>query len=119
MTTEHGKGMDVLREVTRTALGKGKHHARGLEHLALTMAGAVATYHDPETVRAGTREGHHVDSCWFEIKGVQYLLSYSEGAGCIRTGGRHGSVDLQLTETTTGQDVLDWFEGKNPLPVIL
>ncbi|HVO18467.1 MAG TPA: hypothetical protein VMU15_04380 [Anaeromyxobacter sp.] len=119
MTMEHAKAIDVLREFTRTALGRAKHQAAGCEHVLLTLAGAIAVYHDAESVRAGTREGHFISSCWFEIKGVQYLLSYSHGVGSIRSGGRQGPVDFQWTETTTEREVYDWFERKSPVPVVM
>jgi hypothetical protein len=119
MTMEHAKAIDVLREFTRTALGRAKHQAAGCEQVLLTLAGAVATYHDAESVRAGTREGHLLGSCWFEINGVQYYLSHSHGAGCIRTGGRQGHVEFQWTEATTGREVFDWFEQKSPLPEVM
>lgn len=118
MTMEPVKEMDVLREYTRTVLGKAKHHALGFEHLVLTLAGAVASYHDPGTVRAGPREGHYINSCWFEVNGVQYFLSYYQGVGRIRTGGKQGAIDFQSTEATTGQDVFAWFESKSPVPVV-
>jgi hypothetical protein len=119
MTMEHAKAIDVLREFTRAALGKAKHHAAGCEQVLLTLAGAVATYHDAESVRAGTREGHFISSCWFEINGVQYFLSHSHGAGSIRTGGRQGHIDFQWTEATTGREVFDWFEQKSPVPAVM
>jgi len=119
MTVEHAKAIDVLRELTRAALGRAKHQAAGCEQVLLTLAGAIAAYHDAESVRAGTREGHFIASCWFEIHGVQYFLSCSPGAGSIRTGGRQGHVDFQWTEATTGQEVFDWFEQKSPVPEVM
>jgi hypothetical protein len=110
--------MDVLREFARTVVGKAKHHAPGFEHLVLTLTGAVATYHDPGTVRAGTREGSYINSCWFDIDGVKYFLSYYDGVGRIRAGGKQGPIDFQFTETTTSQNVFDWFESKSPVPVV-
>lgn len=111
--------MDVLREFARTVLGKAKHEAPEFEHLVLTLTGAVAAYHAPASVRAGTREGHHVSSCWFDINAVTYFLSYDHhGVGRIRTGGKQGHVDFECSETTTGQDVLAWFESKSPVPVV-
>jgi hypothetical protein len=110
--------MDVLREVARTVLGKAKHDAPGFEHLVLTLTGAVAAYHAPASVRAGTREGHHVSSCWFDLNTVTYFLSYDHGVGRIRSGGKQGHVDFECSETTTEQDVLAWFESKSPVPVV-
>jgi hypothetical protein len=110
--------MDVLREVARTVLGKAKHDAPGFEHLVLTLTGAVAAYHAPASVRTGTREGHHVSSCWFDLDTVTYFLSYDHGFGRIRSGGKQGHVDFECSETTTEQDVLAWFESKSPVPVI-
>jgi len=118
MTMEAVKEMDVLRELTRTVVGRAKHQAQALEHLALTLAGAVATYHDPGTIRPGTRDGHHLGSCWFEIKGVQYFLSFDHGVGRIRSGGKQGPVAFETSETGTGEEVLAWFESKSPLPAV-
>ena len=110
--------LDVLREIARTAIGKAKHHAPGLEHLVLTLTGAVAAYRDPGTVRAGIREGHHMSSCWFELSGVSYFFSYEKGEGRIRHGGKQGPIDFTFTETTTGQDILSWFETKCAIPAV-
>ncbi len=110
--------MDVLREVARTALGKAKNQAPEFEHVLLTLTGAVATYHEPGTLKPGIREGHHLGSCWFDLKGVTYFLSFSKDAGHIRHGGRQGPVDFEVDETTAGQDVLQWFESKSPVPAL-
>jgi hypothetical protein len=108
----------VLREIARTVIGKAKHHAPGLEHVVLALMGAVAAYRDPGSVRAGIREGHHITSCWFELSGVSYLLSCDKDEGRIRHGGKQGPVDFTFDETTTGQDVLNWFEAKSALPAV-
>lgn len=118
MALEPVAEMDVLREFARTVVGKAKHHAPGFEHLVFTLTGAVATYHEPGTVKAGMREGHYVNSCWFDMNGVNYFLSYRDGVGRIRAGGKQGPIDFQFTETTTGQDVYRWFETKSPVPVV-
>lgn len=118
MAMEPVAEIDVLREFARTVLGKAKHHAPGFEHLVLTLTGAVATYHEPGTVKAGTREGHFINSCWFEMKGVTYFLSYYQGVGRIRTGGKQGPIEFTFTDTTTGKDVFAWFESKSPVPVV-
>lgn len=110
--------MDVLREFARSVLGKAKQHAPGFEHLVLALTGAVATYHRPGTVKAGKREDHQVNSCWFDLKGVTYFLSYQDHIGRIRSGGHQGHIDFEFTEATTGQDVFAWFEGKDPVPAV-
>jgi len=111
-------GFDVLREIARTVIGKAKHHAPGLQHVVLTLTGAVAAYHDPGSVRAGVREGHHITSCWFELKGVSYFLSYDKDEGRIRHGGKQGPVDFTFSDATTGEDVLGWFEARSAVPPV-
>ena len=118
MATATVTELEVLREIARTVIGKAKRHAPGFEHLVLTLTDTVATYRDPGSMRAGTREGHHITSCWFELSGVSYYLSVDQGEGRIRHGGKQGPVDFTFTETTTGQDVLSWFETKSAIPVV-
>lgn len=87
--------MDVLREFARSVLGKAKQHAPGFEHLVLTLTGAVATYHRPGTVKAGKREDHQVNSCWFDLKGVTYF------SPTRTTSGASGAADTRDTSTSS------------------
>jgi Integron cassette protein VCH_CASS1 chain len=118
MATATVTELDVLREVARTVIGKAKHHAPGLEHLVLTLTGAVAAYRDPGSVRAGLREGHQITSCWFELSGVSYFLSFDKDEGRIRHGGKQGPIDLAFSDATTGQDIVSWFETKSAIPAV-
>ena len=118
MATATVTELDVLREIARTVIGRAKRHAPGLAQVVLTLSGAIAAYRDLGTVRAGVREGHLITSCWFELSGVSYFLSYDKEEGRIRHGGKQGPVDFTFTETTTGEDVLSWFETKSAIPPV-
>lgn len=118
MATATVTELDVLREIARTVIGRAKRHAPGLGQIVLSLTGAIATYRDLGSVRAGIREGHHITSCWFELSGVSYFLSYDKEEGRIRHGGKQGPVDFTFTEATTGQEVLGWFETKSAVPPV-
>ncbi len=118
MATATVTELDVLREIARTVIGRAKRHAPGLAQIVLSLTGAIATYRDLGTVRAGVREGHHINSCWFELSGVSYFLSYDKEEGRIRHGGKQGPVDFTFTEATTGEEVLAWFETKSAVPPV-
>lgn len=102
--------VDLLQEYIRGVMSRAEHHARGVDEVCLTIAGAIIWRKDGD-IRVYEREGEMKNALWIDIDGRSYALSYNHDNGAIevKEDSMRGDVLAAFTNDDSASRVKDFF----------
>jgi hypothetical protein len=100
----------TLQQYLDGVVGRANHHARNVDEVALTIAGAIAWRTDGDLI-VRTYAGTMANVMRVRINGRQYTLAYNHTTGAIevREGKLTGQVFRSFTNANTAREVKDFF----------
>jgi len=104
--------IEVLSTYLRGVMERAGHHARSVNAIALTLAGAIIWRKDDEhPIEVLRREGEMRNALWVTINGQRYVFTYDHSSGQIamRRGSTQGETVFNFTNETTIIQVRDLF----------
>ena len=100
--------IDVLRDYLTGVMERADHHARGVDQIALALAGAIIWRKNGDPLQVATRDGETKNVLWvtFEELARRFAFSYDHETGQIvmKENSTHGQVayafdnDMALAE---------------------
>lgn len=104
--------VDTLQTYIRGVMDRAEHHARNVDEVCLTVAGALVWRKDPGTdLQVMAQAGEMKNVLWVHIGGHRYALSYNHHSGTIdvREGSIQGKVLACFTNASTTAAVKSFF----------
>ena len=104
--------VDRLQQYLLGVSERASHHAPNVEHVILTLAGAIVLYKDQRTnLEARTYQGSLTNVIYAIINGTRYVFTYEHQQQLVEI--RHGSIRGtpvgSFTNTTTLQQIIQIF----------
>jgi hypothetical protein len=104
--------VETLQTYIRGVMDRADHHARNVDEVCLTIAGALVWRKDAGTdLQVMAHAGEMKNVLWVHIGGQRYALSYNHQAGAIelREGSVQGKVLAAFTNASTAAAVKNFF----------
>jgi hypothetical protein len=103
------KDIDVLKEYLKGVMGRADHHARGVQEIALALAGAIVWRKDDgKDIEVMIQDGDTKNVLWVFIEGQRYAFSFN-----------HDAESIEMRQNTTRGAVLHSFSNRTPLSTVL
>lgn len=105
--------VDDLKKYIEGVMGRAGHHARGVQGIALALAGAIVWRKDDQSdiMVMAARDGGTANVLWVTINGKRYAFSYNHDAGTIemRENSVQGNVIGSFDDSTAVADIVSTF----------